>query len=68
MILNEPAVIRPDALYSLESAKQILGWKATAMRNARRAGLPVRYVAGRGYLMGADIINHVMSRGKDSKA
>ncbi len=67
MLLTEPAAIRPDFLYPIESAKQILGWKATAMRSARRAGLRVRYVSGRGYVRGQDIIDYIESHGKDQK-
>ena len=67
MLLTEPAAIRPEFLYPIESAKTNLGWKATAMRNARRAGLPVRYVSGRGYVLGKDIIAHIATHGKESK-
>lgn len=59
--------IEPQILYSIPDIERRLGWKKAAMRTAREQGLPVRYLAGRGYVLGADLIAHVLQHGKDSK-
>lgn len=64
----EPAQqIRPEVLYSLKDAKLVTGWGKTAFRLARERGLEVRYVAGRGYVMGSALIQHVLTAGKTVK-
>jgi hypothetical protein len=61
------SIILPDALYGLDEAKQRLHWKEAAMRTARRKGLKVKYMGGRGYILGSAIIAHVTEHGKDTK-
>ena len=67
VVSAEPLGIDPDCLYPLPNAKAILGWGAHAMRLARRNGLVVKYIAGRGYVKGSDIIEHIEEHGKTSK-
>jgi hypothetical protein len=59
--------IEPQCLYPLELAKHYLGWGAASLRHARRNGLRVKYAGGRGYVLGQDIIQYILSSGKDSK-
>lgn len=59
--------IQPEVLYSLPDLERRMGWRKAALRTAREAGLPVRYVSGRGYVLGRDLIAHVLEHGKDSK-
>jgi len=63
----DSGIIEPDAMYHLGTAKKILKWGDHATRVARRNGLKVRYIAGRAYLFGADIIEYVRTHGKSSK-
>ena len=51
--------IRPEELYTLEALKNRLGIRDATLRSARRAGLPVHYKHGRGFVRGADWINYV---------
>jgi hypothetical protein len=51
--------IEPHVLYHIADARRRLGWGLHAMRHARRAGLNVRYVGKRAYLLGHDIIDYV---------
>jgi hypothetical protein len=37
------------------------------MRSARRNGLAVKYAGGRGYVMGSEVIRHIIETGKDTK-
>lgn len=53
-------------MYSLPEIKARLGWGDHAMRTARRNGLKVQYVAGRGYVYGKDAIDYIRQRGKVS--
>jgi len=62
-----PTVIDPAEMYHLAEAKRRLGWGAHAMRAARRKGLEVKYIGGRAYLFGDDIIAHIRVHGKASK-
>ena len=59
--------VAPDVLYTLGEAKRRLGWGNHAMRTARRQGLEVKYVAGRAYVLGCDLIEHILKNGKVRK-
>jgi hypothetical protein len=56
--------VDPDRLYPLEVFHEITGLGRAAMRSARDSGLAVHYVGGRGWVLGSDWIEHVMTRGK----
>lgn len=56
-------VISVGELYPLDEAARRLGWSRRAMRTARRAGLPVRYFGGRGFLIGDDVIAFIREHG-----
>lgn len=62
-----PGEIDGNKLYTLRELCRRLGWSAAAFRSARRKGLTVRYMAGRGYVKGDDLISFVMANGKPTK-
>jgi len=47
-------VIAAGQSYTLEEFQARVGLERSAMRTARSNGLPVRYVANRGYVLGED--------------
>lgn len=59
--------IVPGRLYSLSRAQQLLNWGAHSMRQARRAGLQVKYLHNRSYIAGDELIRYVQEQGKSSK-
>ena len=59
--------VEPNVLYPLLDFMARTGLGRTAMRSARRSGLIVRYVGGRGYVMGGDFIAWLQRNGKASK-
>ena len=61
------APIDADRLYPLELFQQIAGLGRAAMRNARKSGLNIRYVSGRGWVLGRDWIDYVVEHGKGAK-
>ncbi len=62
-----PSVIDPAEMYHLTEAKKRLGWGDHAMRIARRKGLEVKYIGGRAFVFGEDIIAHIRAHGKSTK-
>lgn len=58
-----PGVIEAGAVYTLEELKRRSGCGSWALRQMRRAGLPVKYLGGRGFIRGEDFISHVASAG-----
>ena len=61
---SPPGVIVADAVYTLGEAQRRLRLGQHAMRQARRAGLKVRRIGRRGYVLGGDILAFVESAGK----
>ena len=59
--------IRPDCLYRFTDVCRRMGWSATAARTARRNGLQLKYAGGKAYLMGSELIRHILEKGKDHK-
>lgn len=55
--------IHPDALYRLDEAAARMGWGAHALRAARRRGLKVHRAGKRGYIVGRDLLSHVVEGG-----
>jgi len=55
-----PGAILPDALYRLDEAAARMGWGAHALRAARRRGLKVHRSGKRGYVVGRDLLSHVV--------
>jgi hypothetical protein len=53
--------IRADAVYPLEVFRQRTGLDTWATRQARRAGLRVRRVGRRGFILGTDFIQYLES-------
>ena len=64
---TKPATIEPDVLYRLDAAKQVTGWGVHGMRQARRRGLPVKYLGRFAYVKGADLIDHIEQHGRSEK-
>jgi len=64
------APIREDELYSLQTLRALTGWGDSAMRAARKSGLPPIHVHGRVFYRGADVVEYInkaeqMSDGED---
>lgn len=64
---QSPGEIVGGRLYTIKEACRRLGWSVAAFRSARRKGLAVRYMAGRGYIAGQTLIDFVLDNGKDHK-
>lgn len=58
---SKNGTIHPDILYTIGGVKQRLGISDATLRAARRAGLPVCYKHGRGFIFGADLIRYLLS-------
>jgi hypothetical protein len=56
----------PDLLYPLDEFIALTRLKRTALRTARQNGLNIRYVGGRGFVLGRDFQDYVAKRGKAS--
>jgi hypothetical protein len=54
----------PDLLYTLRELMELTGLKRTAIRTARENGLEIRYVGGRGFVLGRDFQDYVIKHGK----
>lgn len=61
------APIESGTVYPLPNFQVRTGLKATALRSARRNGLKVRYLGGRGFVRGEDFLDFLSSHGKDTK-
>lgn len=59
--------IEPQVLYPLEDFEARSGMGKTALRQARRTGLKVRYVGNRGFIFGRDFLNWVDETARESK-
>lgn len=53
------AVIRADEAYGIGTFRKITGMGDAALRAARKAGLPVRKVGTRSYIVGADWLDYL---------
>ena len=58
---ERPGEIAADSMYTLEEIQKRLGLGQAAMRTARRAGLKVRRIGRRGYVLGKDLLAYVES-------
>jgi hypothetical protein len=52
-------VIRADELYTIDEFKKRLGIRDATLRSARRAGLCIKYLHGRAFVLGQDWIGYV---------
>ena len=68
-LLSRPTLgpIEPATVYPLQEFMARSGLGTAAMREARRAGLQVKYIAGRGFVKGEWWISYLESNGKDTK-
>jgi hypothetical protein len=70
--MSKSVVVRPEVpgqvseneVYTLEELQQRLKLGQHALRMARRAGLKVRRIGRRGYVLGRDIMQFIESIGK----
>ena len=65
---NQPAdrCIRADILYPIAEVNS-LGFPDSTIRLMRRNGLDVRYIHGRGFVLGQALIDYVLQNGKRNK-
>jgi len=61
------AAIRHDEQYPLELFEKMAGLGRSAVREARRRGLKVTYLHGRGYVRGSGWMAYCDSEGKGTK-
>lgn len=59
--------IEPHVCYPLPDLKNRSGMGSTALRTARATGLRVRYVCGRGFVIGRDFIEWLEANSKDHR-
>ncbi len=57
-----PGCVSADTLYTLAEIRDRLRLGPQAMREARRAGLVVRRIGRRGYVLGRDLIRFLDAR------
>lgn len=63
-VASAAGVVTADALYTLPEIKERLKLGPHALRMARRAGLKVRRIGRRGYVLGRDLIAFIETSGK----
>lgn len=63
----DQGVIRPDHLYTFAAFQKTTGIGKAGIREARKNGLRVRYLGRQGYILGSDIIAHVMEAGRETR-
>jgi hypothetical protein len=61
--LNASGEIHPEALYRSDEAKARMGWRNSAFREARRAGLKIYKNGRRTYVMGSDLVTFITGKG-----
>jgi hypothetical protein len=61
---NTPGEVTADAIYTLAEIQQRLKLGQHAMRMARRAGLKVRRIGRRGYVLGRDVLEFIQTVAK----
>jgi hypothetical protein len=54
-----PGLVTADSLYTLAEIQERLKLGQHAMRQARRAGLPVRRIGRRAFVLGRDVMAYV---------
>lgn len=59
-----PGTIQPDALYTLAAVQDIAGLGPAAIREARKAGLPIHLQGRKGFILGKNLIDHIVQRGR----
>ena len=62
-----PPPIEPQKLYPVASLDQFAFGKA-ALRTARQDGLKVIYYRGRAWVLGSDLIQHIVTKGKSERS
>lgn len=57
--------VTADAIYTLDFIRVHLGLGQSAIREARRKGLPIKYVGRKGFVLGSDLIAFVRDTATD---
>lgn len=57
--------ILPDALYTFEEVEERLHFGKHVRRKAQRKGLKVRYYGRQGYVLGRDLIEHIVNNSSE---
>jgi hypothetical protein len=65
--LRLPGEVLPGVLYRYTEACKRMGWSVHSARQARRNGLAVKYLHGKAYVFGDEVIRYLAEAGKDSK-
>ena len=60
-------IIEPDKLYTFRAIQRLTGVGRSGLREARKAGLEVRYFGRQGYVLGRWIIDHILEHGKTKR-
>jgi hypothetical protein len=55
-------VIKPDELLTISALKSRMAFSDSAVRSMRRAGLKVRRVGKRHFVLGSDVIEHIREK------
>ena len=58
-VKNRPGSVVAEAIYTLPEIKARLDWSDSALREARRNGLPIHRVGKRGFISGSELIAFV---------
>jgi hypothetical protein len=61
---DSPGHVTADAVYTLDEIQRRLQLGQHALRMARRAGLKVRRIGRRGYVLGRDVLEFVQTAAK----
>ena len=62
--MDDIAAIDPNKLYVVADLAEQLGIGKRALREARKQGLAIKYFANRSYVLGRDMIDHIMANGR----
>jgi hypothetical protein len=61
-----PQPIDPDALYPFQSLS-LIGLGLAAIRSMQEQGLPCHYACNRGFVLGSNLIDHIVEHGSTSR-
>ena len=62
--MDDITSIKPDEMYLVSELAEALGLGKRVLREARKQGLAIRYFANRSFVLGKDMIDHIMSHGR----
>ena len=59
MSTTAPRIIHPGECYPTSEVTRIAGWGPGALRTARKNGIIVRYLHGRAFIFGDDLLTYL---------